>query len=123
MGRIKSKGTKLERDFALRLKRERIAGFKLNDTSLPGSPDFVFGKARLIVFLHGDFWHGWQFPRWKKRLKNRYWKTKIQRNRDRDKSVTARLRRMGWKVLTFWEHQLVREDGIAMMKLKSALEG
>ena len=36
-------------------------------------------KARLVVFVDGDFWHGWRFPVWCDKL-TPYWKRKIERN-------------------------------------------
>jgi G:T-mismatch repair DNA endonuclease (very short patch repair protein) len=50
--------------------------------SLPGRPDMVFLSAAVAVFIDGDFWHGWQFPRWRNRL-SPAWKEKIERNRNR----------------------------------------
>src|SRR5689334_11885494 len=32
--------------------------FRKNVRSLPGKPDIVFPKAKVIVFCDGDFWHG-----------------------------------------------------------------
>ena len=51
---------------------------------LPGKPDFVFIKARVVVFVDGDFWHGWRYPLWKQKLSD-YWQKKIERNRHRDR--------------------------------------
>ena len=62
--------------------------------SLPGSPDVVFPRQRVAVFIEGDFWHGYRFPRWADTLKP-YWREKIERNRGRDRKNHAKLRRMG----------------------------
>lgn len=35
-----------------------------------------------------------------------FWEEKLQANRERDKRVTRQLRRMGWKVVRVWEHEL-----------------
>jgi len=35
-----------------------------------------------------------------------FWRAKITRNRERDREVGAELRRLGWKVLRVWEHEL-----------------
>jgi len=32
--------------------------YRVNDGRLPGRPDVVFTKVRLVVFCDGDFWHG-----------------------------------------------------------------
>jgi DNA mismatch endonuclease, patch repair protein len=76
--------------------------------TMPGRPDLVFAKARLIVFIDGDFWHGYRYPQWRDRLSS-YWQEKIERNRRRDRRNFARLRREGWRVLRLWEHEIERD--------------
>jgi G:T-mismatch repair DNA endonuclease (very short patch repair protein) len=39
----------------------------------------------------------------------------------RDRSVRRQLRRLGWKVLTFWEHDLSKEDAV-VRRLRRALD-
>jgi hypothetical protein len=34
----------------------------------PGTPDIVFRKARIAVFVDGDFWHGYRFPSWEDKV-------------------------------------------------------
>lgn len=82
--------------------------FTRHDPGLPGKPDFVLNEQRLVVFVDGDFWHGWRFPIWQHRLGD-FWREKIQRNRERDQRNFRRLRRAGWTVLRIWEHE-VEED-------------
>lgn len=111
MAAVKGSDTSLEQvvDAAFRKRRWR---YKRNDTGLPGKPDFVFPKAKVIVFVDGDFWHGWRFPLWRDKL-TAYWKQKIERNRRRDRAKFQRLRRLGWMVLRFWGHQVERDlDGV-----------
>jgi hypothetical protein len=81
----------------------------------------VFRHARVCVFLDSDFWHGWQYPRWKHLLKTEFWRTKIQRNRARDKQVTRKLRREGWTVLRFWEHNLGKNIESAVASVASTI--
>ena len=45
---------------------------------LPGRPDLVFVRSRVVVFVDGDYWHGWRFPEWKEKLGS-YWKQKIEK--------------------------------------------
>jgi DNA mismatch endonuclease (patch repair protein) len=104
MGRIKGKNTKPEQVVSKALRR---AGYypKRHVRDLPGSPDFVFTKARIAVFIDGDFWHGWRFPLWKSKL-TPFWREKISANRERDQRNFRKLRRSGWTVIRIWEHQL-----------------
>ncbi|OHB20372.1 MAG: hypothetical protein A2854_01305 [Parcubacteria group bacterium RIFCSPHIGHO2_01_FULL_56_18] len=107
MGKIRGKGTKIEKIVEKFLRKEgfhfqthyRIAGCR---------PDIAFPKRKIAVFVDGDFWHGWQYPRWKKKLPAKYWQGKIEANIRRDKRYFARLRRRDWKVIRIWEHQLHR---------------
>lgn len=81
----------------------------LNSKELKGKPDIVFNRNKLCVFLDSDFWHGWQYPRWKHLLKNNFWRHKIEANRKRDKRNTVWLRRNGWTVLRIWEHNIKKD--------------
>ena len=91
-----------------------------NVADLPGKPDFVFAAARLVVFVDGDFWHGWRFPLWREKL-TEYWKWKIERNRRRDLRHFRRLRRLGWRVLRLWEHQVARDLPGAVRRVAALL--
>lgn len=104
MSRIRGRDTKPELDLARALRR---AGYspKRHDRSLPGTPDFVFARVRVAVFVDGDFWHGWRFPLWEHKL-TPFWREKIGKNRERDQRNFRRLRRTGWKVIRVWEHQI-----------------
>lgn len=91
--------------------------YRINEGKLPGRPDIVFPKHRVVVFVDGDFWHGNQ---WKKRKKQGvyqqfpvekqgYWVKKIKNNRDRDVSSTEKLLSLGWKVIRLWESDIMRD--------------
>ena len=71
---------------------------------LPGSPDAVLGKERTVLFVNGCFWHGHKnCKRATLPTSNKlFWKNKIEKNMRRDASQQRALRRMGWRVLTFW---------------------
>src|ERR1700747_3268917 len=74
------------------------------------TPDIVFPRARLCVFIDGCFWHG--CPQHGKRPKTnrRYWDAKIASNIVRDAEINALLAANGWQVLRIWEHE-DPEDG------------
>jgi DNA mismatch endonuclease (patch repair protein) len=57
------------------------------------------------VFVDGDYWHGWDFPKWRDKLQP-YWRGKIEGNIARDLERTAQLESQGWLVLRFWEHEV-----------------
>jgi len=106
MSRIKSKNTSPELIVFAGLKKKGVY-FAKHVRKLPGQPDIVFRKAMLAVFIDGDFWHGWRFPLWQHKLSEK-WRNKIAATRERDRRNFRRLRRMGWKVLRIWEHQIER---------------
>ncbi len=81
MSKIRSRETKFEQDFIAELKIRTKNKFEINTASIRGKPDIVFRKKRICVFLDSDFWHGWQYPRWKHLLKDDFWRLKIENNK------------------------------------------
>ena len=81
------------------------ARYRLHRKDLPGRPDIVLPGRRLVIFVHGCFWHGHDCARGARVPKaNRdYWLGKVARNRARDALHRARLEAMGWRVLVVWE--------------------
>ncbi len=104
MSLIRSKSTKFEEDFIKSLSKATRKKFKTHVRAIRGCPDIVFEKDKLCVFMDSNFWHGWQYPRWKHLLKNDFWRNKIENNRRRDKKTTQFLRKNGWTVIRIWEH-------------------
>jgi DNA mismatch endonuclease (patch repair protein) len=54
-----------------------------------------------------------------------FWMNKLQGNKDRDKFVTRELRKMGWRVIRVWEHELKSPLRVAgkIKKILNAKEG
>src|SRR4051812_22801241 len=103
MSRIRSNGNNTTEIRFIRIMRNyKISGWR-RGIRLPGRPDFVFAKYKVVVFIDGDFWHG-NPKRFRLPKSNRYyWETKILGNKDRDLRVNRKLKRLGWCVLRFWE--------------------
>lgn len=106
MSRVKGKDTGLEVQVRSAL-HGRGLRFRKHVKELPGRPDIVFSKARVAVFVDGDFWHGYGFPSWRHKL-TAFWIKKISKNRDRDIRNHRKLRRMGWRVIRLWQHEIER---------------
>jgi len=110
MARIGPKGSKPELMVRSGLHRRGLR-FTLHDASLPGSPDLVFRRFKVVVFVHGCFWH-----RHNCRLATHpstnvaFWEDKFKRNVERDRRKSRALRKAGWTVLTVWQCQLMRDD-------------
>ncbi|MBI2669539.1 MAG: very short patch repair endonuclease [Candidatus Yanofskybacteria bacterium] len=121
MSRIRGSNTEFEKSIFREIKRSGIS-FKRNYRGVIGNPDIALPKIKKAVFLHSDFWHGWQLSRWEKVLPNDFWKNKLQKNRTRDRMVIRKLRRARWKVLTVWEHQLARNPQGSMRTILKFLK-
>ncbi|MGB7593858.1 MAG: very short patch repair endonuclease [Terriglobia bacterium] len=104
MSRVKQKDTDLELTIRSALRKLGYR-FRTNVGDLPGKPDIVFSKARVAIFIDGDFWHGYRFPTWQHKLKP-FWRRKIKRNRLRDQKNFRKLRSMEWRVVRVWQHQI-----------------
>jgi len=83
---------------------------RLHAKDLPGKPDLVFRRQRLVVFVDGDFWRGRDWDKRREKLEKGsnadYWLAKIGYNIERDKKSTALLGDMGWTVIRIWETDL-----------------
>ncbi len=87
--------------------------YRKNYKKLPGTPDIVIPKYKLIIFVDGEFWHGFEWEKKKKCIKSNrdFWIPKIERNIQRDAETNNALREMGWTVLRFWDQQIKKELG------------
>ena len=107
MALIRSHDTKPE--IAMRAALRSVGfQFLVNDRSLPGSPDLVFPRRRVALFVHGCFWHAHRCQHEGRRPKVRraYWLPKLEANKRRDANNRRRLAALGWHSLTVWECQL-----------------
>jgi len=105
MQNIKSKNTKIEVVLRKALWKKGFR-YRKNDIRLPGKPDIVMPKYKIVIFCDSEFFHGKDWDTLKIRLKNsnnaEYWIKKISRNRERDDEINKRLSFEGWTVLRFW---------------------
>jgi DNA mismatch endonuclease (patch repair protein) len=104
MRAVKSKDTAPELELRAALKAHGFP-FRIHAESLPGTPDVVFPRQRVAIFVHGCFWHGHDCPRGRRSPKTNaaYWRKKITRNQARDAAAARALRKAGWRVFTVWE--------------------
>ena len=72
--------------------------YRINDKSLPGKPDIVLPKYRTVIFVNGCFWHGHADCKYADLPKTRteWWKTKIDKNKERDNKVHLELKKSRW---------------------------
>ncbi len=102
MAAVKGKNTKPERIVRSAVFAQGFR-YRLHVRELPGSPDLVFRRYRVAVFVNGCFWHGHACPRGKRPESNRdFWNRKINSNIERDRKATSALRKMKWTVHVVW---------------------
>ncbi len=96
--------------------------YRKNVAALPGQPDIVFARSKVVVFCDGDFWHGRDWPSRRAKLSQgtnaAYWLAKIEANIARDAEYTSQLEQAGWKVVRLWETDIKRDPHIAACRLR-----
>src|ERR1700756_3893297 len=92
MSRVRGKGNRAtELRLLLLFRKYKIPGWRRN-SRLFGKPDFVFPKARIAIFVDGEFWHGHPTRSVIPANNSHFWRAKIARNKLRDRLVNATLR-------------------------------
>lgn len=102
MALIRGRDTKPEMEIRAFL-REASIPFETHVETLPGTPDIVCADRKVIVFVHGCFWHQHGCRRRKPKVNRDYWEQKFAANVARDRAAALALRADGWRVLTVWE--------------------
>jgi len=113
MARIKGRDTAPERQVRSMIHAMGVR-FRLHPYGLPGKPDLVLTSRKLVVFVHGCFWHrhrGCKFA-YTPKTRIEFWSRKFARNVARDEEVKKLLRKLGWKHLTVWECELTKPDRV-----------
>lgn len=112
MSKIKGKNTKPEL-IVRSVCHQMGLRYRLHRKDLPGTPDLVFPKRRLCIFVHGCFWHRHPGCKYAYTPKSRldFWLPKFAKNVDRDWTAQQALHALGWKVVIVWEcHTKDREN-------------
>jgi DNA mismatch endonuclease (patch repair protein) len=85
--------------------------YRLHERRLPGKPDLVFPSRRIVVFIHGCFWH--QHPGCQAAARpasnTDYWTRKLDGNVARDARRREELEADDWSVIVVWECDLRKE--------------
>jgi len=108
MAQIRSVDTRPERLVRGFLSKNGLR-LKTHVRSLPGKPDIVVPRCRTAIFVNGCFWHNHAeckragFPA----TRMDFWRRKILDNASRDRRNRTALRKLGWRVITVWQCQLV----------------
>lgn len=124
MKKIRSKNTKPE----IAMRKElwaRGLRYRLNVKKLAGTPDIVIEKSKVVIFIDGEFWHGYMWEQKKLKIKSNrdFWIPKIERNMERDSGVNEILKQEGYKVFRFWANQVQRELSNCISIITDYMEG
>lgn len=123
MGKIRGKNTKPELAFRKAL---WTAGYRyrVDYKKLMGKPDIALNRYKTVIFIDGEFWHGYNWEERKQKIKtNReFWIPKIERNIQRDQEVNLALKEMGYTIFRFWESDVKKNLDACLQKVLESLE-
>jgi DNA mismatch endonuclease (patch repair protein) len=83
--------------------------------------DIAFPSLKIAIFVDGCFWHSCPIHSHLPKSNKEYWIPKLQKNIERDIAKNQRLEAEGWKVLRFWDHELVNLDEV-VKKIESIIK-
>ena len=86
MSHIRSKNTSPELKLKKAMVKAGLRGFKMHPKML-GNPDFVFPKQKVVIFVDGCFWHGYNWKKLGKVPPRKYWQKKILGNMKRIRNI------------------------------------
>lgn len=98
-----------------------VSGWRRQGRGLPGTPDFVFRREGVAVFVDGCFWHGCPRCYREPRSNVEFWRGKVGGNRRRDARNRRALNRLGWSVVRVWEHSLREDPEGVLRRVRRAL--
>ena len=117
MSKIKSRETKLELIF-----KKSLTGLRFRyQPKVIGRPDFASKKLKIAIFIDSCFWHKCPKHFRQPKSKKSYWVPKINRNVQRAKEVNKQLKKTGWKVIRFWEHEVNKNPVKCIEKVKKSI--
>jgi DNA mismatch endonuclease (patch repair protein) len=106
MSRIRSKNTKPEIAVRKAISKYGVK-YRLHLSNLPGKPDIVIRKKKIVIFINGCFWHQHNGCKRKSLPKTNieYWNKKLSDNIEKQNRNIVDLKNLGWKVGLVWECQ------------------
>ena len=120
MSRIRGKNTSPEMKLRKMLWESGLRGYRVH-YKLPGKPDIVFTRKKVVVFVDGCFWHKCPVCFRPPETNAEFWNEKLQKNVERDLRVTQELETLGWVVLRFWEHEIKKTPEDVVKRIRDAL--
>ena len=123
MARIRGRNTAPEMRLRQALWRAGLR-FRLKKSGLAIRPDLVFGTGPgIAVFIDGCFWHGCPDHYVPPRSAVEFWSKKLTGNVERDRRQTLALEAAGWRVIRFWECEVIESIDRCVLRVQRALQG
>ncbi len=104
------------------LVRAGVRGWIMKSPKEIGSPDFVFPRAKVVVFVDGCFWHGCPRCGHIPKTNRAYWIAKIAQNRSRDRRLRHAARACAYKTVGIWECELKRRPAVCLSRIRRAVD-
>jgi DNA mismatch endonuclease (patch repair protein) len=105
---IPKKDTSIEKMVQNALKKESIEEW-VTHYPVIGQPDIAFPERKVAIFCDGCYWHNCPSCGNNKHDKNS------------DQRINEELKKQGWKVLRFWEHEIRENLDSVIEKIKEVL--
>ena len=121
MSKIRSKDTKIEILFRKALWKKGFR-YRKNSAKYFGKPDIVLPKYKTVIFVDSCFWHNCPKHGYLPKSNLKYWRKKIERNKERDKEVGRHYKKIDWKIFRIWEHDLAKKQNTLFNKLLKLLK-
>ncbi len=109
MSAVRSKDTKIEIFFRKQLWQNGFR-YRKNATKYFGRPDVVLKKYKTVIFLDSCFWHGCKKHGTLPATRKKFWIEKINKNKKRDKEVGQHYKKISWRIIRIWEHDLNKKN-------------
>jgi len=89
--------------------------FRLHQKKLPGKPDIVLPKYKIVILVHGCFWH--RHNNCKRctipTTNQEYWLPKFERNIAKDKMNRKNLIKAGYIPIIIWECEIKKPEKLS----------
>lgn len=108
MSRVRSKDSEIEKLFRKELWKSGFR-YRKNPSKYFGKPDIVLPKYKAVIFVDSCFWHGCKKHCRLPAVRKKFWTTKINGNKRRDKKVNQFYNKIGWRIIRIWEHDLKKK--------------
>ncbi|MCL4341228.1 MAG: very short patch repair endonuclease [Candidatus Thermoplasmatota archaeon] len=89
---------------------------------IQGNPDIGCVSRKIAIFVDGCFWHGCPLCYRPPSTRPEYWSNKLKRNLENDERVNIILKMSGFKVLRYWEHEVLSDAEACVQRVNEVLD-